>query len=156
MTFFYYLADFYTGPVQEGMRTNLCDFLSTIEDLDMNDQLRQVSKYGREKFGMAWDTYSTTSLQNTTIDFYKSSRQWTYMYCNEFAFFQTPNNVFPLRSEAIAVPWWPEYCKGIYGQKLPALHVEETNKFYGGLDITGDNIFFGVAIEDPWSFATMR
>lgn len=62
MTFFYYLADFYTGPVQEGMRTNLCDFLSTIEDLDMNDQLRQVSKYGREKFGMAWDTYSTTSL----------------------------------------------------------------------------------------------
>lgn len=39
---------------------------------------------------------------------------------------------------------------------MPKLHVNETNNYYGGLDITGDNIFYGVASEDPWTFATMR
>mmetsp|Transcript_42440 Transcript_42440/g.30620 ORF Transcript_42440/g.30620 Transcript_42440/m.30620 type:complete len:143 (+) Transcript_42440:1007-1435(+) len=78
------------------------------------------------------------------------------MYCNEFGFFQTPNQVYSLRSAAISVPWWPEYCKNIYGKFLPKLHVNETNGYYGGFDITGDNIFYGVASEDPWTFATMR
>ena len=38
---------------------------------------------------------------------------------------------------------------------MPA-HAEETNKHYGGLDITGDNIFFLNGSEDPWQYAAMR
>lgn len=33
---------------------------------------------------------------------------------------------------------------------------DQTNKVYGGLDITGDNIFFLNGSEDPWQYSAMR
>jgi hypothetical protein len=34
--------------------------------------------------------------------------------------------------------------------------VNATNTAYGGLEITGSNIVFANAIEDPWQYAGMR
>lgn len=39
---------------------------------------------------------------------------------------------------------------------MPKLDVDRTNSVFGGLEITGDNIFFANAAEDPWQWAGMR
>jgi hypothetical protein len=55
-----------------------------------------------------------------------------------------------MRSKRLIVENWLEYCKRIFGSKLPALDIAATNKKYGGLDIKGQNIIFTNAEEDPW------
>jgi len=76
-------------------------------------------------------------------------RQWTWQYCTEFGFFQTPNSVFPLRSAEIDYPFWIPYCKAIFGKDIITRSVA-TNKWYGALNIPGSNIYFANAGEDPW------
>ena len=77
------------------------------------------------------------------------------MYCNEFGFFQTPNEEQPMRSQALKLDYWPKFCKRVFGREIKT-RSSETNKHYGGLDIEGDNIFFMNSSEDPWQYAAMR
>ena len=60
-----------------------------------------------------------------------------------------------MRSAALDMSYWPEYCKRVFGAEIPT-KTDATNKFYGALDITGDNIFFLNGSEDPWQYAAMR
>lgn len=93
-------------------------------------------------------------LQDITIDVNKNLRQWTWQYCTEFGFFQTPSQT-PVRSTKISLPFWPDYCKRIFGKELKT-NTNNTNKLYGGTNIKGHNIFFANAEEDPWQWAGMR
>jgi len=61
-----------------------------------------------------------------------------------------------MRSQEINIDYWPDYCSRVFGEDLPANHAEKTNKVYGGLNITGKNIFFANSQEDPWQWAGMR
>ena len=60
-----------------------------------------------------------------------------------------------MRSQYLDAPYWPEFCKRVFGQEI-VTKTDYTNKYYGGLDITGDNIFFLNGSEDPWQYAGMR
>lgn len=75
--FFFYLADIYTIGVQYGRRTQLCDMLMGNAMQKTDDQLAAVANFGLES-RLDYYQYYSTSLRNTTIDFDKSSRQWTY------------------------------------------------------------------------------
>jgi len=99
--------------------------------------------------GIAYDQYDRTALSDTTIDSSKNLRQWTYQYCNEFGFLQTPNTEQPVRSEYLDLAFWKDYCDSIFGTEMKA-DADRTNKHYGGLDIHGDNIVFMNGSEDPW------
>jgi hypothetical protein len=104
---------------------------------------------------MNFDQYYSIALQNETIDVNSNLRQWTYQYCNEFGFFQTPNPVYPLRSAEIDLAFWEPYCKRIFGADFADAHTDETNNYYHGLAITGKNIYFANSSEDPWQTAGM-
>lgn len=82
-------------------------------------------------------------------------RQWTWQYCTEFAWFQVPNTEHPMRSALINADYWVPYCEAIFGQ-IGEPKIDYYITKYGGLDITGDNIVFANAIEDPWQWAGMR
>ena len=99
--------------------------------------------------GLSYSQYDARLLSDTTIDINSSLRQWTYQYCNEFGFFQVPNDQQPMRSHFISYDFWPDYCSRVFGRKIDTKS-EWTNKHYGGLDIEGDNIFFLNGSEDPW------
>ena len=60
-----------------------------------------------------------------------------------------------MRSVALDDDYWEEYCRDIFGDFTPSPAVREINRFYGGLDIKGDNIYFLNGSEDPWQFAGM-
>ena len=156
--FFWFLSDIYTTGVQYGDRTNLCAMLQGQYDqnMPMLDQLTEVAAYGKAK-GLNYYQYDANSLQDTTIDINSNLRQWTYQYCTEFGFFQTPlSDTYGMRSQVLNLDFWPDYCTRIFGSRLPENQADETNKLYGGLDIKGQNIFFANAEEDPWQWAAMR
>jgi hypothetical protein len=47
-------------------------------------------------------------------------------------------------------------CQAIFGAAIGEPKVDWYIEKYGGLDITGTNIVFANAIEDPWQWAGMR
>jgi hypothetical protein len=153
--FFFYLADVFTIGVQYGGRTQLCDMLQSISSESFLNQLRALKSYADSK-GVLLYQYDSSSLRNTSIDFNNNARQWTYQYCTEFGWFQIPNTEHPMRSDYIDTPFWFEYCKRIFGESVQSPNIEYTNGYTGGLEITGDNIFFVNGIEDPWQWAGMR
>jgi hypothetical protein len=55
-----------------------------------------------------------------------------------------------MRSSYINEPFWIEYCKRIFGDDLAPPAIDYSNNYFGGLEISGSNIFFANAIEDPW------
>lgn len=148
--FMFFVADIFTMWVQYGRRTDMCD---TILSQSFNlDPIGETAKL-REFYGLTSEEYDAASLSNTTIDFSLNLRQWTWQYCTEFAWFQTPNDQFRTRSPAINLTFWTDYCRRIYDPSLPDVNVTKVNEKYGGLNITGKNIFFFNAIEDPWQYA---
>ena len=151
--FQFYLADIFTTGVQYGNRVKMCDqFFDASESIDT--LMAAVVQFGNNA-GVTYDGYWHKNLQDTTININDPGRQWTYEYCTQFAFFQTPNDVFPMRSEELGLPFWSYYCKAIFGDDIGEPAVDQVNKLYGGLDIMGDNIFFLNGSEDPWQYAAM-
>lgn len=60
-----------------------------------------------------------------------------------------------MRSSLINSEYWVPYCESIFGP-IGEPKVAENIARYGGLAITGKNIVFANAIEDPWQWAGMR
>ena len=101
-------------------------------------------------------TYKPDFLRNTTIDFDKNGRQWTWQVCTEFGWFQVANKDHPMRSTLINPTYWLNQCKYIFNLTSSGPAVDFYNNLYGGLNITGKNIVFVNAAEDPWQYAGMR
>jgi hypothetical protein len=90
------------------------------------------------------------------MNYYDNMRQWTWQYCTEFGWFQMANKDHPLRSNLINETYWVPYCQSIFGDSVKEPAVDYYINRYGGLNITGKNIVFANAIEDPWQYAGMR
>ena len=149
--FWFYFADIFVSQVQYGTRVAMCQ---TLTSNNGSQDALMSAVVGLAK-NMNYKQYDSNYLSNTAIDINDSSRQWTYQYCSEFGFFQTPNDEHPMRSTALDMSYWPDYCQRVFGADIPT-KTDATNKHYGALDITGDNIFFLNGSEDPWQYAAMR
>lgn len=90
------------------------------------------------------------------MNYQDNMRQWTWQYCTEFAWFQSPNPTNPMRSDFLKVENWTPYCQSIFGTEIGEAKVDDTNNYYGGLNIDATQILFVNAIEDPWQYAGMR
>ena len=135
--------------VQYGSRVSFCESIAEVQDADDDTLLSFIADLAQSG-GLDYDQYDAKALSDTTIDVDNNMRQWSYQYCSEFGFYQTPNTVEPMRSEELYYDFWPDYCGRIFGETTMEATTDQTNKIYGGLDITGDNIFFLNGSEDPW------
>ena len=87
--FFDFIGDIAAGPIQYGKRTDFCAQLS-----EVGGSLEEIITWLNEfstKLGIALSEYTASYLQNTTIDFDKNGRQWTYQICSNLGYFQTPS-----------------------------------------------------------------
>jgi len=66
------------------------------------------------------------------------------------------NKIHPMRSNLINETYWVPYCQSIFGPSIGEPAVQYYIEKFGGLNITGDNIIYANAIEDPWQYASMR
>ena len=151
--FWFFLADIFVMGVQYGNRNSMCTKLNhnfgTFALLASN-----VAELASQ-YGVSYADYDAATLSGTTVNYDSASRQWTYQYCNEFGWYQTPNDEHPMRSQVLVESFWPDYCQRVFGKEMTA-GTDATNKLYGGLDIEGDNIYFLNGSEDPWQWAAMR
>ena len=52
--------------------------------------------------------------------------------------------------------YWIDYCKRMFSVNIEPPKSDLYNEvIYGGLNITGSNIFFMTSSEDPWQYAAM-
>ena len=84
--FMAFISDIFSGAVQYGLRTKICDWLNT-------------TAYKEDPFGqlMAWNLQDSrlypneydgvVELANTTVDFTKNMRQYAWQDCTEFGKF---------------------------------------------------------------------
>ena len=151
--FMMFIADTFAGKVQGGRRVEMCETLASADF--KADPITGLANMTLGE-GLTTAAYADSALRNTTVDMWKNMRQWSYQYCTEFGFFQTPNEVLPLRADVLRAENWPGFCERMFSEHLPKLDVNKTNEYYGGLDIQGEKIIFMTASEDPWQYAGMR
>ena len=149
--FAFYLADLFVGPIQYGNRTQLCSFLQTIINSSPFDKISKLADYTKGSHSLT--SYDRNSLRVEDIVVSKSSRQWTYQYCTEFGYFQTPYKDFNMRSKLLTYNFWTDYCTYIFGEGI-ALNAKDTNSEYGSINLISNNIFFVsiifINIIDKW------
>jgi len=149
--FFWFYSDVIAETVQYGQRTELCQRVH-----DLTDDYASMNKMIMEwQVGnvMGRDDYWSTSLQNTTIDHSKNGRQWTYQYCSELGYLQTPAEKYPpLKNKALTLEFWHDYCSRIFEREtFPDTHL--WNLRYGGKSPAVSKVFYFNGDEDPWKGA---
>lgn len=81
-------------------------------------------------------------------------RQWTYQTCTEFGWYQSSDSPKLNLGKLIPVRFFEYMCTDIFGPKfdidLINKGVEDTNTYYGGLDIEVTNTVFVHGTTDPW------
>ncbi|CAI2367715.1 unnamed protein product [Moneuplotes crassus] len=151
--FFNFLADISAGSVQYGKRSKFCDGLINTEFKEQ-DLLNWTLEYSKEE-GLDLNEYTVPYFANTTIDYIKAGRQWSYQICAHIGFFQTPAKSVPsMRSQTIAIDYWRDLCQGIFGIDLFP-DTDHWNKLFGGKEITGSKIIFTNGGEDPWQHSSI-
>lgn len=151
--FYYFLGDLVAGAVQGGTRTAFCRELTSLPN-DNEAVLHWLVGYAARS-GLTLEDYGADSLRNTTIDFSKNARQWTYQTCANLGYFQTPaRHGTPMRGLNIKVDFWEEFCERVYGIKIfPDTHHYNTR--YGAKDLQATKIIFTNGSEDPWKHASI-
>lgn len=113
------------------------------------DTVKAIKELGDSQ-GASPSDYCRESLKNTTINM-GSGRQWTYQYCTEFGWFQTPSKEYPMRPTLLGLDYWTNYCKDIYNVDL---HINRTIEVFSENGLHGTNTIFTNGIDDPWQWAT--
>jgi len=84
----------------------------------------------------------------------QGGRQWIYQTCTEFGWYQSSDIPGRPWGEIIPVKFFERMCSDVYGPKFSVALLErgiaETNKEYGGLDISVTNVVFVHGSIDPW------
>ena len=144
-----FFSDQFAGKVQYGSRTEMCEALGKAAYQDVFLQFNTTRDYFGE---MDAEGYYADSLKNSTIDFSKSSRQWTYQTCTEVAYFQTSYEGVSMRADAINITYYHDLCEEVFGKGIwPNVH--HTNLLLGETHLARTNIFFTNGVEDPWKWA---
>eukprot|EP00475_Leptophrys_vorax_P004879 TRINITY_DN1291_c0_g1_i1.p1 TRINITY_DN1291_c0_g1~~TRINITY_DN1291_c0_g1_i1.p1 ORF type:complete len:396 (+),score=104.95 TRINITY_DN1291_c0_g1_i1:111-1298(+) len=166
--FLYLIADSGAEAVQYGHRLELCNQMvaaATDPDVDSTSIGKQFANFTVNFFypvlGNSPADYDSTVMADPNVDPLAGGRQWWWMKCTEVAYFQVAPKIFSIRSHRITLEWHREMCNSIFGMNfgkdLPwPPHVDETNVFYGGINVGGSNIFFSNGVEDPWQWAGVR
>ncbi|CAD8149515.1 unnamed protein product [Paramecium octaurelia] len=146
------IADIYAGMVQGRKRSKMCDRLAkgtTVDEWFLEVKAMALETVDQESYGSEF-------LRDITIDFSKSSRQWTYQTCIEVGYFQTanPNAEQSTRSQELVLDFFRQLCE--YSYDVPIFPDEDrTNAYFGGLDINVDHLIFSNGSDDPWQHASI-
>uniref|UniRef100_G3U5I9 Serine protease 16 n=1 Tax=Loxodonta africana TaxID=9785 RepID=G3U5I9_LOXAF len=102
-------------------------------------------------------SYKENVEENSNISLERNKltrgRQWLYQRCNEFGWFYTTD----LKNRSftgLPTRYYVKRCSDVFGPKFNydsmVQGVMSTNKYYGGLNVTGSKIIFSNGSNDPW------
>lgn len=149
LDFAMFFADQFAGKVQYGARSEMCNALKNATYANVWYMFNVTRQY----FGPAdVNSYSIESLKNTTIDWSKNMRQWTYQTCAEVGYYQTPHGNARMRSHLVNLDYYKNICTQAFGEGIWP-NVNHTNALLGETHLARTNIFFSNGVEDPWKWA---
>ncbi|XP_063298534.1 putative serine protease K12H4.7 isoform X1 [Pelobates fuscus] len=100
-----------------------------------------------KKFIMDMKDYSWKGIAS------QGGKQWLYQTCTEFGFFQSTDSLSQPFS-GFPLSYYVQQCKDIFGPgfSLSSITdaVQQTNEYYGGLNIQSSRIIFPNGLIDPW------
>ena len=147
--FFFYVSDIVVEQIQYGNRPGFCD---KVIGKTPDEVFKVLANIGGES---GFKSYDSTYLSNTDINVQDNMRQWTYQYCSQLAYFQTPAvDVDPLRPLSMTVSAWETYCQSIFGGNITPETVD-WNIRYGGKKPSVTNVIYTNGDEDPWKQASI-
>jgi hypothetical protein len=89
-------------------------------------------------------------IKNTTITD-SSARSWTYQYCTEFGWYQTPSKEHAMRPALLNTTYWTEMCHDVYNISL---NLNRSIQEFAFNHQGGSNTVFTNGGDDPWQWAT--
>ena len=118
----FYYADIFLEGVQYGNRTNMCDLLSTMFEVSDDKIVETMTSWGTNVANVNPGDYDTRVTADTKIDTSASGRPWTFQYCSEYGFFQTPSTdkSHIMRSHMLQHDYWTEMCARSFGEGMVA------------------------------------
>ncbi|KAL4475089.1 hypothetical protein ABPG74_001785 [Tetrahymena malaccensis] len=152
--FLSFFGDLYSGLVQYGRRSLLCSFFA--QNTTFSDQLNSIYQYAIVQGNQPIEAYDTYTLTNTTYDEDAAGRQWTWQTCTEFGWFQTANQVQPMRSKQVDLDFYRYICNVAFDGEHNDPDITANVNRFGGLKIGATNIVFTNGIEDEWQWASLR
>ncbi|XP_026278173.1 putative serine protease K12H4.7 [Frankliniella occidentalis] len=105
-------------------------------------------------FGCIDWSYKTNTKYLSDVSYSDGSRQWVYMTCAMFGYFQTADGdtVFP--KGYFDVPYFVQQCKDAFGENyndaMVKKGVERTNTVFGSWNPDVENVMFVNGKIDPW------
>ncbi|CAD8104352.1 unnamed protein product [Paramecium primaurelia] len=151
--FLFYFTDAIILKVQYGGRSRLCNDL---KGKTINEQMdyfieRALIEDNPQSYGSYYlkdDVYDENNL--------RSSRQWMYQCCTEVGWWQIAPDQNSLRSNRLDIEFYKQHCKNIFGEELKLWPDEDKgNAYFGGFDLSIDNIIFTNGDEDPWKWVSI-
>ncbi len=158
MDFAYYFADLPVAYTQSGLRRRLlCPILADLKKsgLPVKEQVKKFADT-TAAYGFTAEKYKFARLQNITIDFAKSSRQWYYQVCTAFGWLQSSYAANPIRWTGMNLTYWYRYCHKAYNDIILPDDIR-TNVYTSG-DMLGKfatNTYFSNGQDDGWQYASL-
>jgi len=150
LEFLYYYADSFSGMVQYGQRTQLCDLMKNDTFQERYDGLKKAI------MGNSPVPYSAAVVRNDSWWPERDPmRQWTWQTCIEMGWFQSahPNASESLRSQKLTAKFFLDFCEEVYGKGyLPNERLSNSKR--GGLELDVSNLIMVNGCEDPWLWAS--
>ncbi|KAK3907643.1 Putative serine protease K12H4.7 [Frankliniella fusca] len=132
-----------------------CKFmLGDLTDDEAVQALGNVFTASQYPFGCLDLTYKTNTANLKSIEYDDGTRQWVYMTCAIFGYFQTAdgNTVFP--KGYFDVPYFEQQCKDAFGENYNDTMVQKgvlrTNTVFGDWNPDVENVMFVNGMIDPW------
>ncbi|MBC7692178.1 MAG: septum formation initiator [Methylotenera sp.] len=153
--FLYVVADMGAIAIQYDHRDQLCDAIQ-----GASDPVKAYAQVGRQlfaDFGMTPLQDTPQAMLSTKASDYSSGvglRQWTYLICNEYGYYQTAfhDPKESVRSSKIDLNYHNTMCKRVFGITTPVNAAATNRNFYQPLlNAQTKNIYFTNGANDPWS-----
>lgn len=128
--------------------TGLCSLMSSSSD-PLTSLYNTVKAYRDFAYGgacmeVAYADY-INDLQATS-----AGRSWTYQTCTEFGYFQTGESSAQPFSPLISLSWFDNQCDDIFGITNFRPKIDETNRYYGALNLQANRVVLTNGNVDPW------
>ena len=146
--FHFFLADIIVMEVQYGKRTKFCAELRQHTD----DELTFLGWLNT--LNVKYTDYDSRELVQTPMNEETMFRQWTYQFCTQFAYFQTPGSVTAMRSQNLTVSDWLGYCESVLQHRLSP-KVDHWNLRFAGKHSLATKVIYTNGAEDPWRGASI-
>ncbi|XP_055921973.1 putative serine protease K12H4.7 [Eupeodes corollae] len=156
-TLFSEISDIFAGVVQTHSKNDIQNTCKSI--MEGEDDVTGVAKFILRNFGNSGcsDVSYKALLTSLSESTYTSGmmRQWYYQTCNEYGWYQTSGSSAQPFGSKFPEDLYIATCNDVYGTQFTNetiyKNVDNTNKYFGGLNPNVENVYITHGQLDPWS-----